>query len=700
MPHPTPHLVIESSLGADYIAAMDTQPTRITGRDILIACTAGFIGSLFFLALTQRNPTYDGAAFLAAFDESPRPSLAHHPLFGYLLWGFISVGRVLGVGVILSGQIFAAVFGGLSIALFHLLLRRHGIAQFGAVTYALLLALNMTVLENATSVELYTPALAAIVLSLHALRSVVLSPGARSTLLLLVSCLLVTLLHLGFSLWVFALFVALAITSGDWKNALQWIMRGAMVLAALVLWLFADGHLVGEGLEKQSEFFGAHGQLEDFPSALWYLFVRPLLYFGRYAGLILFPATLGLVILYRERRVEFWLAGLAGVIFWGVFSFWACDFGSFFAPLLPILGLGAAMALEAVLKRWGRQSGACLLSGLFIYAYLFMFLPMHYSDAAEPEALLVILTTAFWIAGCVIAGFAHWISTRSDINPESPVAHPRRLQWAFGASAIVLSLLAYGPRMIELKQPDSATLLLEEFAGFASPRVRLVTHLPKFRPEVQTDRETLSAVEGWDSWEAMARNRKLLTQWVRETAAIPDRKLYLDHRMYQQRDFVFGDATTGNRTEIAMDRLTFTLIKTPSQPFYEVGFADESDREIVGRGLDLFDAESWDGVAVRWTRQAALVKFRPEGRYLRIKYWIGHPDVTPENTVGVRIYLDDALKWETTHIAKDAYTTTIDLGEGAASAHQLRMEFNRTWIAPDGRELGAGLYPLEFSDQP
>lgn len=692
--------MIESSPGADYIATMDTEPARITGRDFLISCALGLMGIIFFTALTQRNLTYDGAAFLAHFGESPRPAHLHHPMLGYLLFAFVRVGAMVSVAPVLAGQLFAAVFGGLAIAAFHALLLRHAVTRLCAGIYAALLGLNMIVMENATSVELYTPTLVAIVLSLHAVRSVTLSPTGWNRALVWLTCMAVVGMHVGFSLWVFAIYVALAIESRNWLRGTVWLLHGALVLAGLMLWLFLEGHLNHGVFEEREGFFQTFGRLDSTASALLILLETPLMYFGRYAGVTIFPAAIGLAFFWRARHVEFSLAVISTFILWIVFSFWACDYGSFFIPLLPIWGLASALTVDALMRRWGRRCLMLLISALFVHAYVFMVLPMQYPDEIEFEGILVLFAVGFWVVGAALVLLSKKVLSTTESNGSADAGRHTRPLLHFGFSAVMLSLLAYAPRMIELKKPDPETLLYEDFRSIAPPQARLVTHYSKFRPQVQTGRETLSAVEGWDNWTTMAEHRKILTRWIREMAKDSDRRLFLDFRIFQQREFVFGNAATGNRTEIGLDRLTFTSVRATGQPLFEVRFVDEADRELVGRGLDLYDPENWANEAVRWTQRSALVRFESSQRYMHVKYWVGHEDISAAHPLVARIFLDNDLKVEVTHIARDAYVTTIDLGGAAAGKHELLFDFSRTWRSPDGRELGVGLYPLEFSDQP
>ena len=109
----------------------------------------------------------------------------------------------------------------------------------------------------------------------------------------------------------------------------------------------------------------------------------------------------------------------------------------------------------------------------------------------------------------------------------------------------------------------------------------------------------------------------------------------------------------------------------------------------------LFPGEDWGGVIVHWTRTRADVPFVAEGERLRIRYHIGHPDISPTHPVRVTFSVNDAKPRTLTHEATGYFDETIPLADiDATTTATLRLEVNRTWLSQEGRLLGIALFPL------
>ncbi len=110
----------------------------------------------------------------------------------------------------------------------------------------------------------------------------------------------------------------------------------------------------------------------------------------------------------------------------------------------------------------------------------------------------------------------------------------------------------------------------------------------------------------------------------------------------------------------------------------------------------LYPAEDWGGVRVHWTRRGAELPLPqpPSGRALRVRYHVGHPDVSDENPLELTLSLPGRSPLLRRHAAAGYHEAILPL-DGATSG-PLRIELDRTWTSPEGRQLGIGLYPLQY----
>ncbi len=650
---------------------------------------------VIYILAAQTNPTYDAASFIASYSKTPYPTHSLHLGFSWILYGAISLGRAISVSPEIAGIAQASFFASLSVLLFLILLRRHGIGFAPALIFSLLFGFNETMLENATTTELYAAAVFAVLLALHAFVSASRRESVLNALLLWGASVLVLVMHVGFAFFVLALHLALVWKSKDTKRQLAWLACGAMTTAPILLWLYLDGHLTQSRYAETESFLGVFYQAGSFGNMAMNLFNAPLYRFSQYAGLLIFPAALGWS-MERERFPEIARAtAWSATLFFAIFSFWPVDYGSFLLPIQPMAGLFAALGYERLSRNCDADGRAKLLLALYIYALAYLILPRN--SAYGGTTLDWALSLTFWLilAAMMLLG----LNLRNEKEGGAPrtYVHPWTIHVSFGLSALLLHTMAFLPRVLTLKEPDETTRLLTAFRKIAPPKARLVTQIPPYRPEVQSGRETLSAVHGWDNYRSMAKNRRKLTQWLRDFAAHPDRPLFFDRKIIENREFVFGGPATGNQTELPLDWFDFNPIESDGVMLYVLKYVDPLKQEVVSRGGDLFIAEDWGGVPVQWTRKKGEVRFMPKGKSLRVKYWVGHSDISPEKPVTVTLRVGDRPAQTHTHPAQDAYIYTLDISDAPTTKSlDLYLEVDRTWHTADGRDVGVGLYPLEF----
>ncbi|MBI1784245.1 hypothetical protein HYR69_03800, partial [Candidatus Sumerlaeota bacterium] len=366
---------------------------------------------VIYTAGEQINLTYDGAAFIAYFRDAPRPAHPMHLAFGYVMHAFLSAGRVLHVPLPAAGLFQAAFFMSFAVLLFYLLLRRYGIEFWPAIIFCLLLGFNETTIENGTTAELYGLALFAVLVALHAFRSVSQNSSYFNAVLFWLSCVFMLSVHLGLAFFVLALHMPLIQRERTKLGQSVWLLRGATTTIPIILWLFFEGHLSGSKVEESKSFFFAFHREGDIWHVPLQMLNAPLYDFASYAGLILFPAAVGLGYARDELKPERGLFLWSSFLLLTAFSFWTADFGTFYLPLHPVWGLFSAIGLERIAAKRSRAAPAIFLVSLYAYALLFIFLPQLWRLKQSEE-------NAWLAAGFIAVGIILLLIGRAERKSE------------------------------------------------------------------------------------------------------------------------------------------------------------------------------------------------------------------------------------------------------------------------------------------
>lgn len=641
-------------------------------------------------ALRQPNLTYDGAAFLAYYADAGHTH-PNHPLFGWFLHEFIAAGRLFGASPWAAGAFQSAFFTAAACAVFYRALRG-AVAFLPALAFAALLGLNAATIENATTVELYGASLFAAALAFAAFSRAARDPSRISAAALFLACAATTALCVGYALWPLALYLALA--WGDRKSSrrgMSWIAQGAGVALAIGAWLWIAGAFGKEEAVRRENFFEAFTQAGTAIDGWRRVFEEPFKDFALWAGPILFPAIFGAAAWGRERPAEARAMLLASYFFFVVYSFWPGDLGSFHLPLFPAWGFFAAIAIDRwdPRRRWWSLPGTIV--ALCLYAWAFTILPRAKGEQGVADSLPIVFAALFWAAAVAQLGLGLWFRGDPAAGPRRPA---RLAHLCFAVCAIALACAAYSPRALERLQPDKLTLYCDSFKSLAPPLARLVTIHPPFRPEIQAERETLSALAEWRSPGATARIRATLSDWMSDAA----RPVYLDADCYRQRSFIWGAEQAETFVQPPLDRIRFDPVFSQAELFF-LATVLPPDAPSISPDLEPHDFENWDGVPVRWTRRAAEIEFEPKGPRLNVKYWVGHPDVSAENPVTVEMQVltegGAGPRVSATHTQQEGRTQELSLEGMNVARGRLRIEVSRSWNEPEGRELGVAVYPLE-----
>jgi hypothetical protein len=109
------------------------------------------------------------------------------------------------------------------------------------------------------------------------------------------------------------------------------------------------------------------------------------------------------------------------------------------------------------------------------------------------------------------------------------------------------------------------------------------------------------------------------------------------------------------------------------------------------------------GAQFRWTEGRAADVFPVTNRYLRLRYWVNHPDVE-RHPVSVKIWLHDRLVVDETMRSVVPMTEYVQAPEGQERV-MIETRVSRTWKPrdygqPDPRELGLAVEDWTFVSDP
>ncbi|MEN6625395.1 MAG: hypothetical protein ABFD69_04100 [Candidatus Sumerlaeia bacterium] len=332
-----------------------------------------------YAALASPNLTRDGAASIAWFHEHGmmRPL---HPLWGYFLSLCLNAGRAAGLTLMQAGQMQSALTAAAAGGMYFAWLRRLGVGMRTATLFAMIFGLSGTVLEIATTVDLYGVALLAVVLSLHAWLSEIKEPSPGGAAELWGACALVVGLHAAWAPWVLVIYVVLAWNERRRRaRAAGRIIEGAAVGIAIGAWLAWGGY----DIARQGHFFsmlfegGAASELIARPFAT--LFTGPVLN----GGLLAVLAIPGVMVMRKNTPVMYRFILLATVLFFVCFGFAPPDRGECFLPVLALWGFAGALVVDRLSP--DRRRTIALMMVMFALT-LAMYLPAAVK-ALQPDAV-------------------------------------------------------------------------------------------------------------------------------------------------------------------------------------------------------------------------------------------------------------------------------------------------------------------------
>ena len=297
-----------------------------------------------------------------------------HFLFHHVIRAFFTAGPYFGLSSS-KPQLQSALLMSLAGALFYRWLRRF-VSTTVALIYTLLLGLNLTITENATSVEIYGLAMLGVMTLMHVVCYEHETHTASSALWLSLCSLFVLTSHAGYGLLVAAIFMALIWRDrGHFRSVLKWMALGLLICLLFLALMLAEriqnpGDVVSSYLRW---FWGVEGQLT---APLMSILETPLHDFSLFAGLVVFPGILGWSAARRDYSHVALVALFATLLFVLVFTFWVADTGEFFLPLHILWATFAAIAVQRMIEFGGPpRSWSILLICVLVYFVLFMLWP-------------------------------------------------------------------------------------------------------------------------------------------------------------------------------------------------------------------------------------------------------------------------------------------------------------------------------------
>lgn len=496
-----------------------TSPAKTSTLDRIIPWIIGAALTIVYTALAQANLKHDGAAFITWYYERGMPH-QQHPIFGYYLYLCLKLGQASGLTLVRAGLLQSALAAAAAAGLYFCWLRRLAIATETAALFTLLFALSGTVLEIATTVELYGVTLLVVIVSLHAWLGEVRKPGIRGAVGLWVSCLLIVMLHVGWALWVLVVYLSLAWRErARRRRALFRVGEGALVAAALGLWFVAGRHFGGLGLEYQKTFYSAFAPAGiNLLTPFWTVFVGLIVN----GGLVLFPA-IAAAFRYRHKNSNlFVLWAMATAVFFVIFGFWPADRGEFYLPVLAVWGFFAARAAQ----EWSRDSNTSMHYTATAIGYALML----WAGMRVGEAWLIALF--FWIYA---AASARWGWVEAIRKQKQPVGNPRAL---LACLLIGVTLVLYLPQAISETRPNAVTKRLNVFNKIAPRDARLVTAIAPYVAFAQTGHPTQAPLADPFAYD-FHNTRQYLASFI-EDARAGGPPIWMDEASWNNREKIFN----------------------------------------------------------------------------------------------------------------------------------------------------------------
>lgn len=533
------------------------------------AIAGGLMGllAIVYAWLAQAHQPHDALVFLFSFTRGDLSQThLHHPLYPYLLAGSASLARMIGARALEAGLALSVMSSALAVGFYYLWLRRAlQVVPWLAAGSALMLGLTASVLENATTVELYGPALCFMVLSLFFFSQAECSGRRKDAVLLWLFLFLTVATHVGFALWPLAVYLTLA-----WRKRRQsglaagkWLAQGALMCALLITWIGLEGALGRLGafgnLDSSGDFFDRFWLVKSFWHYPLVVLIAPALNLAAYAGAILIPMGAGMRVIRDQRSPLFCLTLLASTLFFLLYAGWVPDLGAFFTPLLPLWAGVATWGLESFRKKADfRFSLIWMLASL---AYLAVFFPLgRGAELGQPgpqgffDAYTLLAAGAFW-------GMAAFLWRVLPLTG----AHPAQKGWAMGLliGLLVAQVAFYVPRFVARTKPTVAEIILKDFRALAPRNARLVTML--WPPRVWSILEP----EDLAVWEKSQNREQSIRQWLNRELQPDSPPFYLDA------------TTAGNRENLLPEKYRQTKIlelkevKGKATSFHLVTFANQ-----------------------------------------------------------------------------------------------------------------------------
>lgn len=666
--------------------------------DAAIAVAIGAALAVVYACLIQFNTTYDGAFFVKYALAPNEYFYAAHMIWGPWLRWALATGGALGFDPRVSGSLQAGLAMAAAMGLLYAAMRRCGAGRGWSALFTLLMALNGTTLENATSIELYGLSLAAVLLSLHAFLSEARRPTRGGAGWLLAANVFVVWAHVGFAFWVLSQYVALALAERKVRRGVLRFAQGFGVLAALFGALWASQ---GIGLKVYGAYdfmYGKFYQPQSILAHAGHFLLAPATWFQAFAGLAIFPAVTGWL-LERRRVPALALHGaLVSLLFFGFYHAWNVDLGTFYLPVMVVWAIFAALGAQAVFRSGdGRVQGALGLGALLTVALLVLPYKGHREGI-------------FWIYGhpsFVLSGLcfyalavAQWrVAGRLTAPRASGGAGRRRAALAWGVAALAVTVFCYLPRHLWLLQPDEYHDYIEAVRqltrGGDARLARLIATNQTDRLELETGVVSCSFVAiGTKASEGTGYDQNPVSEWIRETgrptqplrvwmdaSALPTARIFWDRGILE---------------DIPLAALDFRPVTVGRHDFVEIRFKDPAEARRYWRRLDPYPVEDWGGQPVMWTRPSYEEKIARGGRWLEVKYHVGHKKIGRRRPVRVEMSIDGAVVYAAQHRRKKTVTARLKVPESAGKEITLAIKVTPGWRAREGRDLGVGLYPLKW----